>query len=266
MSEEQSAGLQDVKETNEIAEQETKQEAKQQSATSAEDVARQGGWKPLEEFDGNQSDWRSAEVFNERGDWIKRAKQQDKRINDLESSFNTRLENTNKLHAAALETQKADLVRKRDEAIDNADRTTANDLQDDIDKLNNQPANEAVPSGDQSKLDTWNKSNSWIDDGSEKADYGKMRFNSHQSQGKSVEESIAAMERDVAKTFPNLNHNRENHPISEGGTKPGRKTAPKKLSMADITSEEKKFRAAMPGAWKTDADFLQAVQDSRVEK
>ena len=84
---------------------------------SSEDIAREGGWKPKDEWEGPSGEWRSAEVFNERGEWIKKHKAQDKRLNEMETQFNTRLDNSNKLHKAQMETQKAELVRKRDAAI-----------------------------------------------------------------------------------------------------------------------------------------------------
>ena len=246
--------------------QEVEQQTQEQSKPSAEDVARQSGWRPQEEFEGEPSEWRSAEVFNERGEWIKRAKATDKRLNDMESKFNSRLDNANKLHEHQMEVQKADLIRKRDEAIDDADRETANKIQDDIDKINIQPAPVAPVNNQQDALSNWNASNPWIMGNDPKAAYGKQQFTNYQSQGMTVEQSISAMETDVNSAFPDVNPNRSNHPMPEGGTKPGKKASPQRLTMADLTAEERKFKSAMPGAWKDDKEFLQAVADSRSDK
>jgi hypothetical protein len=266
MSEEAAAGLAAEVEADAGQEVEHQSEPQEQSKPSAEDVARQSGWRPLEEFEGEPAEWRSAEVFNERGDWIKRAKAQDKRMNDLESDFNTRLENSNKLHQHQMELQKDELIRKRDDAIDDADRETANKYQDDIDKINTQPEPAAPANNNKQTLDNWNASNSWIMGSDPKAAFGKQQFANYQGQGMTIEQSISAMESDVNRAFPDLNTNRDNHPLPEKGSKPGRKAAARSLTMADLTSEERKFRAAMPGAWKDDKEFLQAVSDSRSEK
>lgn len=263
MSEEQAEAL-EVEQDQQDDQQEEQQE-KKQAQPSAEDVARQKGWKPLEEFEGHPSAWRSAEVFNERGDWVKRARQQDQRINQLEENFKTRLENANKLHQHQMELQKAELVRKRDDAIDDADRVTANKYQDDIDKINAQPIESPQANNSQQTLDNWNAENTWILGADPKAAYGKQQFSNYQNQGLSVEQSIAAMESDVSKAFPSLNPGRETHPLPERGTKPGRRSAAKTLTMGDLTAEERKYRSAMPGAWENDKEFLQAVQDSRSE-
>ena len=117
---------------NEAAEQEGTEveaqegESKQPEQTTAEDMARKGGWRPESEWEDDDPKrpdaFSSAEMFNARGEFIGRIKAQDKRLNEMESSFNTRLENSNLLHKAQLDSQKAELVRKRDAAIDLADR------------------------------------------------------------------------------------------------------------------------------------------------
>ncbi len=263
MSEDQAEALE--VEQDQQDEQQDEQQEKKQAQPSAEDVARQSGWKPLEEFEGDPAEWRSAEVFNERGYWIGKSKQQDKRIDELSNSFNTRLDNANKLHQHQMDLQKAELVRKRDDAIDDADRVTANKYQDDIDKINAQPNESLQADNSQQTLDNWNANNPWILGYDPKAAYGKQQFSNYQNQGLNVEQSIAAMENDVNKAFPSLNPGRETHPLPEGGTKPGRRSAAKTLTMGDLTAEERKYRSAMPGAWENDKEFLQAVQDSRSE-
>lgn len=237
----------------------------QQPANTAEDAARAGGWKPLKEWEGDPAEWRSAEVFNERGEWIQRHKAQQKQIDEIQSSFNTRMDNANKLHKVALESQRTELVRKRDDAIDNADREGANSFQDQIDKINAQPV-ETAPVNGQSALDAWNQSNQWILQNTPKAGYAKQQFGLYQSQGMTPEQAISVMETDVSREFPAINPGRENHPVPEGGSLPGKKRASRKLGMSDLTSDELMYYRAMPGAWKTDAEYLQAVQDTRSEQ
>lgn len=240
--------------------QEEAQESTPQPKT-AEDVARAGGWKPLDEWTGDPAEWRSAEVFNERGEWIQRHKAQEKRLNEIEASFSQRMENANKLHQKQLEFQKAELIRKRDEAIDLADRGAANGYQEEIDKLNTPEPTAAAP--EQTNLDRWNEANPWIYQNNPKAAYAKQMFGAYQSQGMSADQALKAMEADVNREFPALNPGRDKQPIPEGGTRPGSKRAGRKLTMADLSNEELKYYRAMPGAWKSEAEYLQAVQDIR---
>jgi len=251
--------------TEEGAAAEVDENLNDDKALTAEDVAREGGWKPIEEWEGDKKEWRSAEVFNERGDWIQRHKVQEKRLNDMESSFNTRMDNANKLHQQQIELQKADLINKRDASIDLADKDAANGYQEQIDKINANPVESAPASNDQGTLDTWNTANPWILGTEPKAAYAKQQFALYQGQNMSASAALAAMESDVNRAFPDINPNRDNHPSSEGGSKPGKKRGARKLSMSDLTSEELKYYRAMPDAWGSQADYLQAVQDTRGE-
>lgn len=261
---------------SEAAEQTTEAEVdpvveKDSKVSATEETARAGGWKPESEWEGEDKNkpaqFISAELFNERGVWIERHKVQQKQIDEMKTTFNTRMDNANKLHNQQLEVQKSELIRKRDDAIDDADRETANKIQGDIDKINEQSVEAATApaSNEQSTLDTWNTANPWILGNDPKAAYAKQQFQAYQSQGMDPNAALSQMESDVNRAFPAINTERDRQPAIEGGTKPGGKRTPRKLAMSDLTSEERKYYRAMPGAWKTEKDYLQAVQDTRGE-
>ena len=105
----------------------------------------EGGWRPKDEWEGPEGEWRSAEVFNERGVWIDKLKQNNKRIDELENNFEHRLENVNKLHTMQLESQKADLERQRKEAVESGDTDSFDNIQGQIDNLNTQQAQVQQP-------------------------------------------------------------------------------------------------------------------------
>jgi hypothetical protein len=257
--------MSEAAENNEVVEDidaEITEDNEIQSQPTAEDVAREGGWRPLDEWDGPPGDWRSAEVFNERGDWIKKHRAQDKRLNDMESQFNSRLDNSNKLHKAQLDQQKADLVRRRDEAIDLADKETALKAQEEIDNIVI-PMDAPQVNSDQAYLDEWNQKNQWILQNTPKAIYAKSQFNLYQDSGQDSKTALANAERDIKREFPEINPGINRQPTPEGGSKPGSKRSQKALTMNDLTQEEASIYKKMPGTWATDKDFLKAVQDSR---
>ena len=242
---------------------EIEKEPVEMSAT--EEQARKGGWKPETEWEEDDpkrpKEFNSAEVFNANGVWIERHKDQQKRMDDMESSFNTRLDGVNKIHQQQLDVQKSDLIRQRDEAIDGADRETANKIQDDIDNLAT-PAVEAV-SSDQTTLDNWNRSNPWIFQSGPKSAYAHSQLAQYERQGMNVAQCLANMEADINREFPAINPNRETQPTPEGGSKPGKKRSAKVLTMSDCTEEERRIYKLMPGTWATEKDYLKAVQDAR---
>ena len=217
--------------------------------------ARKTGWRPIEEFNGDKEEWRTAEEFNARGEFIGKLKSQQDQIDLMQEEFGNRITNMNKVHAA-------DLKIKLDESIEDADKEKAHQYQQQIDDLNTpiaRPTDNTV-----SELDNWNQSNPWIMGDDPKAAYGKQQFSSYQSQGLGTQQAIRAMEQDVARLFP-AQQAVTQHPTSERGSKPGRRAAAKSLSMADLTHNEQKYYNAMPDAWASDKEFLQAVQDSRGE-
>ncbi len=247
--------------------QETAQETKESGPkiSAGEEIARKGGWKPEDEHtegENRPETFVSYELFNERGKWIDRHKAQERRISEMEEGFEKRISNANKLHNQQLDFQKAELVRKRDEAIDDADREAANRYQADIDKI--VPVQDEPPVN--RTLEQWNTDNAWIMDDTPKAVYAKYRFGNYGAQGLSITEAITRMESDVSREFPASNPNRSNTPSSEGGTKPGGKSSSRDLSWGDLTHDEERQYNAMPGAWTTKKDFLTAVKDVRNEK
>lgn len=252
-------------ETGQEGEQEQEVEQAQTQPT-AEDVARKSGWKPESEWESDDpkrpGNFSSAEMFNARGEFIGRLKTQDKRINDMQSDFNTRLDNTNKIHKAQMDLQKDELIRKRDDAIDLADRESANKFQESIDSLN--VTAEAAPANNQqASLDAWNQANPWVFQSGPKSVYAQSQLNTYLQHGQDIGRALSSVDADIAREFPAINTNRDKHPVSEGGSRPGGKRAPSAITMSDLTTEERAIYKHMPGTWKSEAAFLKAVQDSR---
>jgi hypothetical protein len=233
----------------------------EEEMSPAEVKARAGGWKPPTEFDDDDprkpTEFYSPEEFNIRGEFIGRLKEQQKAIDN----FDSRLENQRKLLEMQNEAKIKELTRNRDAAIDLADKDAAVGYQEEIDNLKKpvEPAAQA----DADVFDRWNAANPWIYQGGPKAAYAQHQLNTYAQQGLSNEQALARVDSDLAREFPAVNQQREREPTPEPGSKPGKKRGGGKLSMNDVTPEELKWRSAFPGAWKNDAEFLQAVQDSR---
>jgi len=247
-------------------------ESTEPEVSQDEQRATGNGWTNRETWEGkgnNPDDWVSARKFNERGEMIGEIRSLKRRLDDQETGFSTRLDSQKKIHQAQIKVTIADLESKRDDAIDLADKDRANTIQAQIDDVRTQSAEldveHASPAtDDQSVLDAWNADNAWVaETDSPKAAYAIMRFNNHLGGGKTTAEAIAAMENEVAKQFPDKNLRRESAPNVEGGrSKPGQRAAVK-LSWGQLTNDEVKWYNAMPTAWKSKDDYLQAVADDR---
>ena len=104
-----------------------------------EELARKSGWRPKDEWDKDDPrkppKFTSAETFNARKELITEIRVQKKRVDDMELSFNERLDNQKKFQEAQAEFQKSELINKRNDSIENADKDAAIGYQDQIDKL-----------------------------------------------------------------------------------------------------------------------------------
>ncbi|MBL4574431.1 MAG: hypothetical protein JKY86_15360 [Gammaproteobacteria bacterium] len=244
-------------------EEQEEQQQEQVQLSPAEETARKSGWRPEDEWAKDDAkrpqEFTSPEIFNDRKGWVKKYRDQNKKMAEMEASFNTRLDNSNKLHEANLEMQKKELVAKRDAAIDLADRETANRIQNDIDSINAP----APQQNQQATLDSWNQSNTWIYQNGPKSAYAKAQLNQYIDSGLDVSTALSNMDADIAREFPDVNQARSNQPSVEGGSRPGGKRPSRAITMTDLTNEERAIYKNMPDTWKTEADFLKAVQDSR---
>lgn len=225
-----------------------------------EEKASQEGWKPYDEFVENGGDpekWVPAAIFNVRGEFIGKLKDQDKQ-------FNERLQGVNQLHEAQLKIQREELMSERADAIKEGgqqavDRVAAIDKQ--LDTLSQAPVQNAVPP----ELQEWNQKNSWIKQAGARSVFAQTNFAQAIQAGKSITDAIKHVEELDRRDFPQTTTKKPKEPaaLSEGGSKPGSKPSPKSLTWEDLTSDEVKIYNAMPGGWKDKAHYLKAVADAR---
>ena len=250
----------EVKDPQEVENKEEEQEQlplDPPEMSASEKKARSNGWFPKDDWKDDPDDWVSHKKFNERGEMIGSIKQLKKQRDDDRRQFNSRLDNVNKMHEVML----TELESKRDNAIDMADRQEANKIQDQIDNMRATQAPEPQQTDD--FLNTWNQNNHWITSGTPKAIYAGTMFNKYSSSGMSNEDAVAAMEADVSREFSSQNAQRDRAPAQERNqSTPGKKHV-QKLTMNDLTAKERNLHNQMSDAWKDDAEFLQAVSDSR---
>ena len=118
--------------------------------------ASKDGWKPYDDWvegGGDPEKWVPASIFNVRGEFIGKLKDQDRQ-------FNERLQGVNQLHQAQLEVQREELLAERADAIKSGGQEAVNkvaQIDKQLDTLS-QPQPSTVPP----ELQEWNERNSWI--------------------------------------------------------------------------------------------------------
>lgn len=232
--------------------------------------ASKGGWMPLDDWKAkgkDSDDWVSAKKFNERGQMMDSISSLRKQVDSQANDFGNRIASLTKLHEAQAKQAIANLVDKRDQAVDLADRDAVNKIQGEIDDINAAPVPQAQPPAanehpDQHLLNEWNTNNPWIREVTPKSDFAIGSFNRHCAAGRSTAEAITMAEADLRKEFPPINSRRDNAPSVEGGrSKPGQRSA-RKLTWGDLSATEVKLFDNMPGVFSKD-EYLTAVTDDR---
>lgn len=268
-------------------EQEQEEEQEQQESVSPEvEKASSDGWVSKDQWvekGKDPDDWVSAKKFNERGSMIGQIKALQKQNAESEKTFSQRLDRVNNFHEQQLKTKLAELKTQRREAIEQADIETVEELDAQIDEIKAVAPEEtktdetkeedetAAPGewtkGENKSMKDWNGQNEWIDDDDDpRSHFAKGRFNKHLSAGKSVDDAITALNKDMAKAFPKKNAARDNAPQQESNkSKPGNKAQAKTLQWSELKADEIKMFNGMPNAWGSKKEFLQTVADIRKE-
>ena len=74
------------------------------------------GWRPQEDFDGPEDNWKTAKEYVKDGEWLGKIRDLNQKIDNQQKDFDSRLENTNKLNEARRQSEISDLKSKQREA------------------------------------------------------------------------------------------------------------------------------------------------------
>lgn len=225
-------------------------------AASQAEKATQGGWKPLDEYVAGGKDpeeWVDASTFNVRGEFITKLKNKDRELDE-------RIGNLNKMHEGQMEVQRSELTARKEAAILEGGKDSLEDVKN-IDHQLNQLAQQPVAPRVDPVVADWEERNPWIDAPGPKGIWAKTLYSQAVNGGSSPAQALQMLDAEIAREYPT--QTMEKQSITERGSKPGNKPSSKALSMSDVTTEELKWRDAMPDAWKDEKKFLKAVQDSR---
>ena len=152
-------------------------EPEERELTATEQTAYSQGWRPKEEFQGSEDDWRPAKEWLERGELISKIKRLGNEVNDMREGYQ-------KLYQSHIEATKAaynqaiqDLKHQRRIAMENDDFAVADQLEDKIDILKEQskqvvaaPRNTAS-ANDNEVFKAWLEENPWYKSDTKLATY-----------------------------------------------------------------------------------------------
>jgi hypothetical protein len=229
-----------------------------------EQKARQEGWKPLEEFDGDPTEWAEAGEFLARGPLLREIKELKKHISKQREATDRDMQLISKqfaqMSSAAYTKALADLQAQRDIAIEDRDTAAVRQLDKEIDDVkvghaqaqatvNQTRTTQTVAATEE--LNAWRGENKWFDSDKELQDeavaigVGYLAKNPNKTQGdmlSHVEDRIKKIypEKFKQKEFMSDNDTSETpQKVESGNLRPSLGNKKGKMSAADLDDDER---------------------------
>lgn len=201
-------------------------------------------------------DWVSPEVFKERGERIK-----------MKAEYDNRFKNLSMYYQKQMDIQRQELMSRRDDAIDTADKAAVKAIDkqlkelDEIEELNRpEPSSQIVKPPE---VVEWEEDNPWCNDVSDPRLLLAQRvYKSAIDQGKTPATALRLVDKEIAAKF--IDKSRKPAQIAESSRASPARGDDGKPSMSNLSAEERKIWDA--GIFDSKDDFLKAVQDDRKAK
>ena len=233
---------------------EVQEEVKEvRKVSESEKKAMQFGWKPRDEFEGDEGEWKPAKAFLEYGDMVGKIRELEKTIDAL-VKHNANIEETTRERVIE------ELKQKQRDAVEIGDIDSVHQITDKIAEMKYKPAN--MPPADNMPPEVrefLNRNGNWYNsttaDNAAMSAYAIKRDNelllSHPNT--TMGERLLMVENDVKKTFAH----KFNNPAQERPqvvTAPSREASPsskKTYGVSDLTPEQRRvfeaFAKIIPG-------------------
>lgn len=211
---------------------ETGDQSTQQSAseTSIEDRAREQGWKPKEEYEGDSSKWVSAETFVAKGELITRIESLGKKLKDSEKAISMLKEHHTRVKETEFKNAVAFLKAQKKEAYEQGDVDKIMEIDDKLAEVKETQRRQLeVEAQDVSKsgenhpdFQEWLAGNTWYNKDSDMrgdADMIGAAFK-NRNPSKTPTEVLEHVTEKIKKMYPDKfqNQNRNRLSAVEGGT------------------------------------------------
>jgi hypothetical protein len=199
------------------------------------------GWRPKEEFDGDEVDFIDAKEFVRRKPLFDKIEHQSKEIKNVRKALDALQQHYTKVQQTEYQRALRALEAKRAEAVSDADGETFTKLDTEIKRVEKEAAElktvavEDVPNVPQEFLD-WTARNKWYDDVPYMRAFADDLGPKLSRQGFSPKEVLVKVEQAVKTEFPNKfkNPNKENAPDLSSGDRGTNRARPNDVEMTDM--------------------------------
>lgn len=242
---------------------------------SIEDKAREMGWKPLEEFDGDHDKWVPAQSFVDRAPLFEKIDSQHKYIKNVEKRaaeteriLKELTSHHKKVSENAYKKALADLKASKREALREGDLELADELDDRISELRPEPVPEVKEvQTTNPELDQWLADNPWYTSNMELqaiADgFGKAAI----KRGLEPQEALKDMTRKMKELYPEINRNKNKDTAAPLESK-DRSATSRQPSGWQPTEEQKRFaKSFAQSGVMTEKEYYKQLQElDKMEK
>lgn len=220
-------------------------------------------------------EWVSEDVFKERTLRIKNEQRLKRQLAETKEDFDNRLKNLNMLSQAQLERQKQELLSRRDDAIDVADKATVKRIDKEIEAIDKQtelvadkkPVDKSKPP----EIVEWEEENPWIfDQDDPRVKVANDAAAEALSQNKTLaaalraaDKAVLAFERENKKTDVEY---KKKPPVSMADSSKSTQSSSDNVTMSwsQLNSEEKAiFDEFFSHTGMTQKEYLKTVADQR---
>ncbi len=129
-----------MSEENQVQEGQTEGTSQEVQLSEVEQAAVERGWKPKEEYSGDPTRWRSAEVFMALDEPLKRIEHQSKEMKQLRAALEAFQQHHTKVEASAFDRALASLKAERKQAMLDGDTEKVFELEEQADEVKDQRA------------------------------------------------------------------------------------------------------------------------------
>lgn len=142
--------------------QETHAESIEETESPVETQARQKGWRPKEEFEGDSEEWVPAEEFVARGPLYETIHKLNRKVKRMQDSLDAAGQQYSKMEKRVREETIASLKKELNEASANNDVAKAMEVKDRIVEVEKEAKTDSPPSNP--AFDSWVEDNQWYND------------------------------------------------------------------------------------------------------
>lgn len=218
------------------------------TADTFSDKAKEKGWKPLEEYDGDPDEWVDAKEFCQRAPLYDRLKNQNKKLKEQEKALRDMGSHIDKVSQAAYNRAISDLQKEKREAVSVADVDRVEEIDKEIQEIKQEMVPPKQQPGIAPEIVAWtsDKENQWFNEDAERREfaiaYQQAQLQTHPDMD--IETSLKNVNKAVRKAFPEKFSNpaRSTAAVVETAvsrTDPGKKV----YSYKDLSEEQRSVAA-----------------------